>query len=240
MSSDQVVAGDAAREPADGTTLDEPAVRRALESVAELERTLGPDHPDTLNARNGLAAAYQAAGRHAEGILLFQLTLAAREGMLGTDHPDARTARDSLAAARQETQARRQDVSQLSPRVEEPPAEEPSELAPPAEEARQEPLTEQSPAAPSTRRPWPAPDRPARRRRRVVSLVAAIVIVCAAGGVAGLVTRTHAGHHGSAASHRAGSQPLSTAGQLAAVWVAQQVGRNAIVACARGSGSARR
>ena len=42
MSSDQVVAGDAAREP---------AVRRALESVAELERTLGPDHPDTLNLR---------------------------------------------------------------------------------------------------------------------------------------------------------------------------------------------
>ena len=31
--------------------------------TADLELTLGPDHPDTLNARNSLAAAYQAAGR---------------------------------------------------------------------------------------------------------------------------------------------------------------------------------
>ena len=44
--------------------------------TADLERLLGPDHPDTLNARNSLAAAYQKAGRATEAILLFELTLA--------------------------------------------------------------------------------------------------------------------------------------------------------------------
>ena len=43
--------------------------------TADLEWMLGPDHPDTLNARNSLAAAYQAAGRVAEAIPLFEQTL---------------------------------------------------------------------------------------------------------------------------------------------------------------------
>ena len=47
--------------------------------TAELERVLGPHHPDTLTARDSLAAAYQAAGRPAEAILLFEDILVARE-----------------------------------------------------------------------------------------------------------------------------------------------------------------
>ena len=54
---------------------------------------LGPDHPDTLNARNSLAAAYQAAGRVAEAIPLFEQTLVGRERLLGPDHPDTLTSR---------------------------------------------------------------------------------------------------------------------------------------------------
>lgn len=65
----------------------------------------------------------------------------------------------------------------------------------------------------------------------MLSLVAAIVIVLLGGGAAGFLIRPHAGHPGSAASYGAGSQPLSAAGQHAAVWVAQQVARNAGVAC---------
>ena len=34
--------------------------------VADHERLLGPDHPDTLVVQNNLANAYQAAGRIAE------------------------------------------------------------------------------------------------------------------------------------------------------------------------------
>ncbi|HJY55040.1 MAG TPA: tetratricopeptide repeat protein, partial [Streptosporangiaceae bacterium] len=68
MSSDQEVAGDVPRESAPANPPDEAAIQLALETAraAELERVLGPDHPDTINARNNLAAAYQAAGRAAD------------------------------------------------------------------------------------------------------------------------------------------------------------------------------
>ena len=106
-------------------------------------------------------------------------------------------------------------------------AEEPSEAA-----AAEEPPPVEPPA-PEGRRPAPARDRPAWRRRRVPSLVAAVVIVLAVGGVAGFLSWPHAGYsgHGSAASRTPGSKPLSAMSQLAAVWVAQQVARSAIVAC---------
>ncbi len=67
--------------------------------TADLERVLGPSHPDTLNARNSLAAAYQAAGRVADAIPLFEQTLAARERLLGADHPSTLTSQNNLAAA---------------------------------------------------------------------------------------------------------------------------------------------
>jgi RNA polymerase sigma factor (sigma-70 family) len=70
--------------------------------TADLERRLGPDHPDTLNARNSLAAAYLAAGRTAEAITMFQRTLALRQGLLGPDDPDTLTSRNNLAAAYQD------------------------------------------------------------------------------------------------------------------------------------------
>jgi tetratricopeptide (TPR) repeat protein len=67
--------------------------------TAHLERTLGPDHPDTLNARNALAVAYHAAGRTADAIPLVEQTLAAREQLLGADHPSTLASRNNLARA---------------------------------------------------------------------------------------------------------------------------------------------
>jgi len=67
--------------------------------TADLERILGPDHPDTLNSRNSLAAAYQAAGRVADAIPLFEQTLVGRERLLGPEHPDTLTSQNNLAAA---------------------------------------------------------------------------------------------------------------------------------------------
>ena len=55
--------------------------------LADRERVLGPDHPDTLHSRNNLAAAYRAAGRAAEAIPLYERTLADRERVQGPDHP---------------------------------------------------------------------------------------------------------------------------------------------------------
>jgi hypothetical protein len=67
--------------------------------TADLERTLGPDHPDTLKARNALVAAYHAAGRTADAIPLVRQTLAARERLLGADHPSTLASRNNLASA---------------------------------------------------------------------------------------------------------------------------------------------
>jgi tetratricopeptide (TPR) repeat protein len=67
--------------------------------VADYERVLGPDHPDTLTSRNNLALAYRAAGRAAEAIPLYEQTLAARDRVLGPDHLNTLTSRNNLAEA---------------------------------------------------------------------------------------------------------------------------------------------
>ncbi len=69
---------------------------------ADLEQLLGPDHPDTLNARNSLAAAYLAVGRTGEAITLFEQILAARQALLGSDDPATLNAQNNLAAAYQD------------------------------------------------------------------------------------------------------------------------------------------
>ena len=67
--------------------------------VADAERVLGPDHPDTVGARHNLAVAYWAARRLDEAIPLFERTLADTERVLGADHPDTLTTRNNLASA---------------------------------------------------------------------------------------------------------------------------------------------
>ena len=66
--------------------------------VADQERLLGADHPDTLASRNNLATAYWAAGRMDEAITLDEQALADRERVLGPDHPDTLTSRRNLAS----------------------------------------------------------------------------------------------------------------------------------------------
>ena len=111
MPGDQEVAGNVPLESADANPPDEAAIElgdsvpQAIEVgeplAAELERMLGPDHPDTLNARNSLAAAYQAAGRVADAIPLFEHTLVARERLLGPNDPDTLTSQNNLAVTYQ-------------------------------------------------------------------------------------------------------------------------------------------
>ena len=70
--------------------------------TADLERLLGPGHPDTLNARNSLAAAYLSANRVDDAISVFEQTLAVFRRQLGPDHPDALTSQNNLASAYQD------------------------------------------------------------------------------------------------------------------------------------------
>lgn len=69
------------------------------EAVALVARLLGPDHPDTLLARNNLAGAYQEAGRLSDAIPLYEQNLADRARVLGPDHPETLTSRNNLASA---------------------------------------------------------------------------------------------------------------------------------------------
>ena len=59
--------------------------------LADQERVLGPDHPDTLTSRNNLAIAYQDAGRTGEAITLHEQNLAdprTRPGPRPPRHPE--------------------------------------------------------------------------------------------------------------------------------------------------------
>lgn len=56
------------------------------------------DRPTNPMSRNNLAMAYQAAGRTADAIPLYERTLAYCERFLDTDHPDTKAARERLAA----------------------------------------------------------------------------------------------------------------------------------------------
>ena len=69
------------------------------QTLADRERVLGPEHPDTLISRNNLAAAYMEAGYVAEAIPLFEQALAALERVLGPGHPDTMRSRNNLALA---------------------------------------------------------------------------------------------------------------------------------------------
>jgi tetratricopeptide (TPR) repeat protein len=67
--------------------------------IADHERLLGASHPDTVNARDSLAAVNEDAGRVAEAIQLLEQTLAGRERRLGPDDPDTMRSRSDLARA---------------------------------------------------------------------------------------------------------------------------------------------
>ena len=69
------------------------------QTLADSERILGPDHPDTLTSRGNLARAYLYAGGLEQAINLFKQTLADGERILGPDHPDTLTSRGNLARA---------------------------------------------------------------------------------------------------------------------------------------------
>jgi tetratricopeptide (TPR) repeat protein len=71
----------------------------AQQLTADLERSLGRDHPGTLDARESLATAYESAGQSALAIQMFEHTLGGRERALGRRHHDTIRSRNDLATA---------------------------------------------------------------------------------------------------------------------------------------------
>ena len=68
-------------------------------AVKGLDRTLGPDHPDTLTTLQSLASAYKAASMLPEAIAMLERVRDARIAKLGPDHPDTPSALNNLATA---------------------------------------------------------------------------------------------------------------------------------------------
>jgi len=62
-------------------------------------KKLGADHPDTLATLSNLATAYQATGRTADAIALFERVRDARVEKLGADHPHTLNTLNNLALA---------------------------------------------------------------------------------------------------------------------------------------------
>ena len=67
--------------------------------LADEERVLGAEHPNTLRTRHELAVAYEDAGRAGEAIAILEPLVTQPERILGRAHPDTLTARDTLAGA---------------------------------------------------------------------------------------------------------------------------------------------
>ena len=79
--------------------LSEAAITYWKSMVATSTRLLGPAHANAVVARDRLAAAYEAAGRSADAIAVFQTALSEREQHQGAEHPETIAARAHLAHA---------------------------------------------------------------------------------------------------------------------------------------------
>ncbi|MFJ4500963.1 tetratricopeptide repeat protein [Streptomyces sp. NPDC088864] len=75
----------------------EHALREFGRLAEDRARLLGPDHGETLAARQQMAYALGRLGRHAEAHELHTAVLAARERASGPDHPDTLRCRHNLA-----------------------------------------------------------------------------------------------------------------------------------------------
>ncbi|HUY47518.1 MAG TPA: tetratricopeptide repeat protein [Streptosporangiaceae bacterium] len=76
-----------------------PAIAYWRAMIDTTARVLGPAHAQTFRCRDGLAAAYEAAGRIDEAVGVHQRTLTERQRALGNDHPDTLTSCAYLARA---------------------------------------------------------------------------------------------------------------------------------------------
>jgi len=67
--------------------------------LADQERILGNEHPDTLTTRHNLAFAYRATGRAQDAIAIYEPLLADHERILGGEHPSTLLTCGNLAFA---------------------------------------------------------------------------------------------------------------------------------------------
>jgi tetratricopeptide (TPR) repeat protein len=66
-------------------------------TLAVLEKSLGPDHPNVAFTLNNLGEVYRAQGRYAAAAPLYPRALAIAEKRLGPDHPTLAALLDNYA-----------------------------------------------------------------------------------------------------------------------------------------------
>jgi len=76
-----------------------PAIAYWKSLLETSSRVLGPAHAQTFRCRDGMASAYEAAGRVPDAITVHERTLAERQRALGNDHPDTLISCGHLARA---------------------------------------------------------------------------------------------------------------------------------------------
>jgi tetratricopeptide (TPR) repeat protein len=107
--------------PRAGRSLDEAGLARPAiaywQGMMEISRRLlGPGHPQTLAARDHLAAAFEAAGRLDNAVAMHERALADRERVHGPGHPQTLGTRANLARAYREA-GRAADAVRLAQQV---------------------------------------------------------------------------------------------------------------------------
>ena len=95
---------------------DKEATAIAEKAVGLAQRTLGPDHPNTLKSLYNLASLYEAGGRYGEAEPLLKQALAGFERVLGKDDPATLAAASSLGSL-YESQGRYADAEPLFKRA---------------------------------------------------------------------------------------------------------------------------
>jgi len=73
------------------------ATQIVIRLLANLEKTLGPEHPQVATSLNDLAELYRAQGRYSEAEPLYRRSLAIREKALGPEHLDVGQQLNNLA-----------------------------------------------------------------------------------------------------------------------------------------------
>jgi len=72
-------------------------IEELIEEVQRLSRSLGPEHPDTLIARNNLAIAYDGLGDYAKAKEIKEQVLKVLVRVLGPEHPNTLAIHNNLA-----------------------------------------------------------------------------------------------------------------------------------------------
>lgn len=82
----------------------QPAITALEALLADRTRVLGPDHPDTLWTRHGIAQLQGDIGAHDQALASFESLIQDATDALGPDHADTRITRERLAQWRRQVQ----------------------------------------------------------------------------------------------------------------------------------------